>query len=123
MGLLEGKAALITGGGAGIGKGIVRRFAKEGAQIVVAEIDTDKGAEIVDEVNSARPGAAKFIKTDVRERLQIEAAVAETINEFGGIDLLINNAFAPTPKVPLEKKGDFQDYIPFNIMKIQHNNI
>lgn len=106
MGLLEGKAALITGGGAGIGKGIVRRFAKEGAQIVVAEIDADKGAEIVEEVNSARPGVARFVKTDVRDRIQVEAAVAETISEFGGIDLLINNAFAPTPKVPLEKKTD-----------------
>jgi 3-oxoacyl-[acyl-carrier protein] reductase len=102
---LTDKAALITGGGGGIGRGIAERFAKEGARLVIAEIDEDKGRKAVDELR-ALGAEVQFIKTDVRERAEVEAAVALTIKSFGGIDILVNNAFALSPNVPLEKKSD-----------------
>lgn len=105
MKLLEGKAALITGGGAGIGRGIATRFIKEGARLVIAEIDEDKGRMAARELRDMG-GEAVFIKADVRERSQVEAAVAATIETYGGIDVLVNNAFSLSPNVTLEEKSD-----------------
>ncbi len=86
-GALEGKVALITGAGAGIGAGIARRFADEGARVVVAEFDSTAGTSVADEIGGL------FVATDVSQRDQVENAVAAAISEYGSIDVLVNNAW------------------------------
>jgi NAD(P)-dependent dehydrogenase (short-subunit alcohol dehydrogenase family) len=106
MGLLTGKAALITGGGAGIGRGIARRFAREGAAVMIAEIDAANGAAAARELRDELGGEADAIVADVRDRAAVEGAVAATIQRFGGIDILVNNAFTLSPNILLEHKTD-----------------
>jgi NAD(P)-dependent dehydrogenase (short-subunit alcohol dehydrogenase family) len=105
MGLLEGKVALITGAGGGIGRGIAHSFAKQGAAVVIAELDPALAKEVVAEL--AGLGAqALAVVTDVASKASVEAAVTAAVRHFGGLDILVNNAFAPTPNVPLEDKTD-----------------
>lgn len=88
---LEGKTALITGAGKGIGRAIALRFAAEGAGIVIAEIDEAAGRATVEEVTSAG-GKAIFVKTDVTREEQVKAAIDRAIASFGRLDVLVNNA-------------------------------
>ena len=74
MGLLEGRIALITGAGGGIGKGVARRFAREGASVVVAEIDVASGEQVVRELEELG-GRALFVRTDVTSKESVVAAV------------------------------------------------
>jgi NAD(P)-dependent dehydrogenase (short-subunit alcohol dehydrogenase family) len=105
MGLLTGKVALITGAGGGIGQGVARRFAREGASVVIAEIDRESGARVARELGEL--GArALFVPTDVMQKASVCAAVEAAVAEFGGLDILVNNAFVPTPNVLLEDKTD-----------------
>lgn len=102
---LTDKVALVTGGGGGIGRGIAEKFAQEGAHLIIAEIDELKGRQAVRDLR-AGGAQAHFIKTDVRRQTDVKAAVALTIETFGGIDILVNNAFALSPNVTLENKTD-----------------
>ena len=86
-GALAGKVALVTGAGAGIGEGIARRFADEGAHVVVAERDPDSGAAVAEAVGGV------FVSTDVTVREQVEKAVATAVSEYGSIDIVVNNAW------------------------------
>lgn len=105
MALLSEQVALITGAGGGIGRGVAHSFAKEGAAVVVAELDVASGEAVVAELR-ALGAQATFIRTDVSRKADIEAAVQCAVDLFGGLDILVNNAFAPTPNVLLEDKTD-----------------
>ena len=98
---LTGKVAFITGGGGGIGRATAERFAEEGAKVVIAEIDGASG-EAAAQAARARAknsgGDALFIQTDVRERKSVEAALAQTIERFGSLSILHNNAGGSTPQ-------------------------
>ncbi|WP_319445070.1 MULTISPECIES: SDR family oxidoreductase [unclassified Mycobacterium] len=98
--LLEGKVALITGAGAGIGAGVARRFADEGARVVVAEFDEASGRAVADEVGGL------FVATNVADRGQVEAAVAAALAEYGSLDVLVNNAWGGGGLARVEKKTD-----------------
>ena len=87
-GRLEGKVALITGGVSGIGLGTVELFAAEGAQIVAADIQDEKGQML----EQRFPGALRYARCDVTVEADIAAAVALAKSEFGGLDILFNNA-------------------------------
>jgi cyclopentanol dehydrogenase len=91
LGRLKGKVALVTGGGTGIGGGISRVFAREGAAVAIAEIDPTIGNEAVAAIRAAG-GVAMFIKTDVSKVDDIRAAIDLTVKEFRGLDVLVNNA-------------------------------
>jgi NAD(P)-dependent dehydrogenase (short-subunit alcohol dehydrogenase family) len=106
MGLIEGKIAIVTGGGQGIGRGIVRCFAKNGAKLVIAEISAEHGQAAADELNALAPGCAAFVQTDVSDKQQVARAVAAAVGMFGGLDIVVNNASALTPNVLLEDKTD-----------------
>jgi NAD(P)-dependent dehydrogenase (short-subunit alcohol dehydrogenase family) len=88
---LEGKVALITGAGAGIGRGIALMFAEEGAKIVVGEIVEETGRETVGLIE--KMGAeALFAQVDVCKLDEISQAVQQTVDHFKKIDILVNNA-------------------------------
>ena len=88
MGRLEGKVAAITGGASGIGAGTVRRFVEEGAQVLIADLDGDKGEALATELGAA----TAFLRTDVSKDEDVAAMIAETTDRFGRIDVLYNNA-------------------------------
>ncbi|MDH5690800.1 MAG: SDR family oxidoreductase, partial [Candidatus Bathyarchaeota archaeon] len=99
MGKLEGKVAIVTGGGRGIGKAIALAFAKEGADVVIAEYRPELAKETAKEVK-ALGREALAVKTDVRVSDEVEAMVNKTLEKFGKIDILVNNAgTAGTPEV------------------------
>jgi NAD(P)-dependent dehydrogenase (short-subunit alcohol dehydrogenase family) len=91
MGEFEGRAALVTGGALGIGKGIVEALVREGAMVAVADIDADASGRLVDAVR-ARGGTAIATIGDVSSAADAERMVAETDASFGRVDILVNNA-------------------------------
>ncbi|BBU23172.1 SDR family NAD(P)-dependent oxidoreductase [Mycobacterium xenopi] len=101
-GTLAGKVALVTGAGAGIGEGIARRFAAEGARIVVAEIDAAAGQAV------ARDIGGVFVGTDVANRSEVENAVQTALSEYGSIDIVVNNAWGGGKIGRVENKTDEQ---------------
>jgi NAD(P)-dependent dehydrogenase (short-subunit alcohol dehydrogenase family) len=103
VGRLAGKVALVTGAGQGIGRGIARRFAREGARVLVAEWNAETGARTAGELG-ALGGEGRFVRTDVGERDQVNAAVAATLAAWGRIDVLVNNAWAGPPLGRVEWK-------------------
>lgn len=105
MGYLSDKIAIITGAGEGIGRGIARRFARDGATVVIAEINHDSGNKVKAELEQMGAQAI-FIPTDVSKKEQVEAVVNTTIAEFGRIDILINNAVSLPQDILLENKTD-----------------
>ena len=91
MGILDGRVAIITGAGRGIGRGIARALAREGAAIAVVEIDPVTGPEAAAELRDLGARALS-IECDVRDRRAVEASVSRVVREWGGLDILINNA-------------------------------
>jgi NAD(P)-dependent dehydrogenase (short-subunit alcohol dehydrogenase family) len=87
-GRLDGKVAVITGAASGIGQGTVELFAAEGAKIIAADISDDRGKRL----EGAHKGAVKYVHCDVMEEAEIAAAIAAAESEFGGLDVLFNNA-------------------------------
>src|SRR3546814_589069 len=106
MKLLEGKVGIVTGGAKGLGHGISRRMAREGASLLITGRDgaaTEKvAAEIRDEFGTQAIG----ISADVGIKEQIEAMVERAVSEFGGLDILVNNASQLSPNILLEHKTD-----------------
>ncbi|MBI3962823.1 MAG: glucose 1-dehydrogenase [Deinococcus sp.] len=86
---LKDQVAIVTGGARGIGRGIAQRFAAEGAQLVIA--DLDPADQVVRQI-VAEGGQALSMPTDVSDRKQVDAMVAQVLQRFGRIDVLVNNA-------------------------------
>jgi NAD(P)-dependent dehydrogenase (short-subunit alcohol dehydrogenase family) len=88
---LEGRVALITGAGSGIGEATARRFAREGAIVVVNDVDIELARPVVTELQ--KEGArALSVAADVTKRAEVEAMVHHVVAEFGRLDVLVNNA-------------------------------
>lgn len=88
---LENKVAIITGGAQGIGRATVLKFFKEGAKVIIWDVDESKGAAFTEEL-SKQGFAAKFIKVNVAKLEDVENSVVQIIKEYGQIDILVNNA-------------------------------
>ena len=88
---LSDAVAIVTGGSAGIGRAAAERFALEGASVVVADVQVDAGKETVEHVVDAG-GDAVFVETDVGDPEDVQAVVEATVEEYGGLDVLVNNA-------------------------------
>lgn len=107
---LENKVAIITGAGVGIGKGIARRLAAEGAAVLVAEFNEATGKATAGELRRDFGARAEAFQVDVCDKAQVQAMVAAAMERFGTVDILVNNAwgFRPgsQPYMPLEAKID-----------------
>ncbi len=88
----EGRVAVVTGGGSGIGLATVRRLASEGARVVVADVDAPAGKAAADEVDGA------FVATDVTDEAQVGALFDGTVERFGRVDVAFNNAGISPPE-------------------------
>jgi dihydroanticapsin dehydrogenase len=91
MSRFEGKVAIVTGGGSGIGRATCLRFAEEKASVVIAEIDEPRGQAVSDEIRATGKPAI-FVRTDVADEASVQAAVARAAAEYGRIDVLVNCA-------------------------------
>ena len=89
---LANRTAIITGAGSGIGRATARRFAAEGARVVVADINDAAGMETVAAIED-EGGTARFVHTDVTATAEVEAMTSQTVDAYGGVDILVNNAY------------------------------
>jgi NAD(P)-dependent dehydrogenase (short-subunit alcohol dehydrogenase family) len=101
MNRLKDKIAVVTGSGAGMGEGMIRLFAEEGARVVVSGRDEKKGEAVVAEI-AARGAQAVFIRADVSVETDCRALIDKTVEHYGGIDALVNN-------VGLTTRGTIED--------------
>ena len=104
MGRLSGKVAIITGGASGIGRGAVETFVREGARVVIADIQDDKGERLVETLGDA----TRYVHADVGVERDVEALVGYAVKEFGRLDCMFNNAGVAGPRgsildLPLEE--------------------
>lgn len=98
---LDGKVAIVTGAGRNIGEEIARTLAREGAKVVVVDIDLAAAERVVKEIGQAG-GKALAVQADVSNSAQVRATVERTVREFGGVDIMVNNASITVNKSILE---------------------
>lgn len=88
---LQGKVAIVTGAGSGFGEGIAKRFAAEGAAVLVADFAEEAGKRVTAEIE-ATGGKALYINCDVTKRGQVKAMIEQAVSAYGQLDILVNNA-------------------------------
>jgi len=106
---LEGKVAIITGGGRGIGRACVELFAQEGARVVIAQRDIATGEAARDAV-TRKGGSCLFVPTDVSEPERVKRVVDVAMDTYGRIDILYNNAGGSTMQDGPVTKGPFDEF-------------
>ena len=115
---LEGKIAIVTGGAAGFGEGIVRLFVAQGARVVIAVLDADRGEKLVTELGEA----ARFVRTDVSSGADVNSLVQTCSREFGDPDIVINNAGTTHTNRPMLDVDEqtFDRIFAVNVKSIYH---
>src|SRR4051794_40108763 len=113
---LENKVALITGGASGFGKGIAETFAREGARIAIADINETAAQAVAASISNSAIAA----HCDVSQRAHVNAAVQATVDAFGGIDILINNAGMSHTRRPMLEidEAEFDRLMDVNVKSI-----
>lgn len=92
MGRFEDKIAIVTGAAGGIGEAYARALADEGAAVMIADIDAERGEAVAADIDAADRGPAAFVAVDVSDESSTRDMAAAAVERFGGIDLLVNNA-------------------------------
>ena len=102
MGLLENRSSIVTGGGQGIGKAIAEVFAREGASVLITDIDSEKGKETRDSIITSG-GSAFFFEGDVSHESSVKQMISIALEHFGKLDIACNNAASSRHSGPLNK--------------------
>ncbi|MBB2943342.1 NAD(P)-dependent dehydrogenase (short-subunit alcohol dehydrogenase family) [Actinoplanes lutulentus] len=105
MGTLDGKVAIITGAGGGVGRGIATALAKEGTAVAVIDINGDGAKQTVGLIEAAS-ATGLAITADISDSAAVDSAVADVVDRFGTVDILVNNAQASRSGVPLAEVTD-----------------
>lgn len=117
---LADKTALITGAAMGIGRACALRFAEEGAQVVVADVDAEAGRSVVDEIRGDG-GEAQFVEVDVRRRADNERMIEACRDRYGRLDILFCNAGITLPKtLPETADEEIDDVIDVNVKGLMY---
>jgi 3-oxoacyl-[acyl-carrier protein] reductase len=113
---LEGKTAIVTGGGSGFGAGIVKKFAAEGARVLVADINAEAAAAVARDLG----GNTTAMGVDVSRRDSVEAMAQAALQAFGQLDILVNNAGVTHLPAPLEEvsEADFDRVLAVNVKSV-----
>ncbi|MFK7992836.1 MAG: SDR family oxidoreductase [Granulosicoccus sp.] len=113
---LQGKSAIVTGGASGFGAGIARKFAAEGASVMIADLNDADAMTLADSLGDS----ARACKTDVGKNDDIKNLVAATCDAFGAIDIVVNNAGVTHKPMPMDEVGDadFDNIISVNTKSI-----
>jgi NAD(P)-dependent dehydrogenase (short-subunit alcohol dehydrogenase family) len=116
----EDKVVIITGGTKGIGEGCVRIFVEAGAKVVFCARKEDEGEGLASELNSHGTGEAFFVRCDVSKTDEIENLISRTVERYGRIDCLINNAGWHPPHKPIDgfTETEFRDLLDLNLISI-----
>ena len=113
----QGKTALVTGGG--FGEAICKQFAAEGAGVVVTDLDQARGERVAAEIEDAG-GSASFVRVDVRVSAEVASAVQLAVTDFGGLDIIVNNAGIVHAKQPAAEMDEetFQRVMDVNLKSV-----
>lgn len=116
----QDKVVIVTGGTKGIGEGCVRVFSEAGAKVVFCARNENEGKTLADELNSKNNREAFFVKCDVSKTEEIKNLIAQTIEKYGQIDCLINNAGWHPPHKPIDNftETDFRELLDLNLVSI-----
>src|SRR5215213_4377792 len=116
----ENKIVIVTGGTKGIGEGCVRMFTDAGAKVVFCARKREEGDALANELNSSGKGEAYFVKCDVSKPDELQNLISQTIEKYGRIDCLINNAGWHPPHKSIDDFSieEFQDLLNINLVSI-----
>ena len=96
----DGRTVIVTGAGSGFGEAIATRFAREGARVVLADVNEENGRRVASAI-AAEGGTARFVRTDVSRSAEVKAMIDLALSAFGGLDVLVNNAGFSHRMMPL----------------------
>src|SRR5438093_13335593 len=96
----DGRTVIVTGAGSGVGEAIATRFAREGARVVLADVNEENGRRVAAAI-AGEGGTARFVCTDVSRSAEVKAMIDLALSAFGGLDVLVNNAGFSHRTMPL----------------------
>ena len=106
---LEGKVAIVSGGASGIGEATSRLFTREGARVVIADVNDELGAALESDIKNGGEEAA-YLRLDVTDEAQWQSVVAETIYRYGRLDIVVNSAGISVPGRPSTEDQTVEDW-------------